>query len=108
MEKSEYSIDYLSAARSDIAGIISNFVMLGSTNGAQRIRKKIVKAGEQIQFMPYSGTVVPDGEMAKNGYRMVVIEKYLMFYKVLEKSKMVIVYRVLDGRTDYPKLFETE
>ena len=46
MEENEYSINYLPLARSDIADIISNFVMLGSTGGAERIRKKIVKAGE--------------------------------------------------------------
>ena len=57
--------------------------------------------------MPYSGAAVPNVQMARDGYRMVVIEKYLMFYKVFEKSKKVVVYRVLDGRTDYPKLFET-
>ena len=107
MEESEYSIDYLPLARSDIAGIVLSFVMLGSTNGAERIRKKIVKAGEQIKFMPYSGVAVPDNNMARDGYRMVVIEKYLMFYKVFEKSRKVVVFRVVDGRTDYPKLFET-
>lgn len=105
--KNEFSIEYLPSAREDIAGIISHFVRFGSRNGAQRIRKKIVKAGEQIQFMPYSGVAVPDDEMSRSGYRMVVIEKYLMIYKVLDKKEKVVVYRVLDGRTDYPKLFES-
>lgn len=108
MEENEYSIDYLSAAREDISRIISNFVMLGSTNGAQRIRMKIVNAGKQIQFMPYSGVTVPDDQMARNGYRMIVIEKYLMIYRVLEEGKKVVVYRILDDRTDYPRLFETK
>lgn len=108
MKKNEYSIEYLPAARKDIAEIISNFIRFGSKNGAQRIRKKIVKAGEQIQFMPYSGVAVSDDEMSKAGYRMVVIEKYLMIYRVLDEKEKVVVYRVLDGRTDYPKLFDSK
>ena len=80
--------------------------MLGNKNGAIRIKNNMNKAAEQIQFMPYSGVIVPDNRMAKAGFRMIVIEKYLMFYKIFEESKTVMLYRVINGKTNYPSLFE--
>ncbi len=38
------------------------------------------------------------------GFRMVIVEKYLMIYKVLEVEKKIVFYRVLDGKRDYPTL----
>lgn len=35
---------------------------------------------------------------------MIVVEKYLMFYKVSEDEKKIIFYRVLNGKTNYPTL----
>lgn len=105
MAEFEYSINYLPRAHSDIADILSAFIMLGNKNGAVRIRTKLNKAAEQIRFMPYSGVSVPDDKMAKAGFRMVIIEKYLMFYKVFEEDKTVTVYRVLNGKINYPLLF---
>lgn len=35
---------------------------------------------------------------------MIVIEKYLMFYKVFDEEGKVIVYHVLNGSNDYPTL----
>ena len=35
---------------------------------------------------------------------MTVVENYLMFYKVFEEEKQVYIYRVLNGKTNYPAL----
>lgn len=35
---------------------------------------------------------------------MIVIEKYLMFYKVFEKEKKIVFYHVLNGKINYPTL----
>lgn len=42
--------------------------------------------------------------LTKNGFRMVITEKYLMLYKVFEKEKKIIFYRVLNGKINYPSL----
>lgn len=105
MAEHDYTIEYLPQAQSDIYEIITSFILLGNKNDAIRIRAKLNKAAEQIRFMPYSGVTVPDKRMAKAGFRMYIIEKYLMFYKVFNDSKSVVVYRVLNGKTNYPGLF---
>lgn len=100
----EYTIEFLPAALNDMTEIISSFVMLGSKQGAIRIKDKLNKAAKQIRLYPYSGMSVPDPKLSKSGFRMIVAEKYLMFYKVFEEDKKITFYRVLNGKTNYPTL----
>lgn len=102
MENNEYSLDFSIEAENDILEISSTFLMCGSKNGAKRITNKIFKASDQIQLMPYIGPAVHDKKMAKAGFRMYIIENYLMLYKVLEDDKSVLIYRIVNGKTDYP------
>ncbi len=100
----EYTLDFLPTALNDMTEIISSFVMLGSKQGAIRIKNKMNKAAEQILMFPFSGISVPDPKLSKLGFRMIVVEKYLMFYKVFEDEKKITFYRVLNGKTNYPAL----
>lgn len=100
----EYTLEFLPLALNDITEIVSSFVMLGSKHGAIRIKNKINKDAEQIFHFPYSGVTVPDPKMAKQGFRMIVVEKYLMFYRVFEDEKKIIFYHVLNGKRNYPTL----
>ena len=45
---------------------------------------------------------VPDDKLSKSGFRMLVIEKYLMFYKIFDDNTKVIVYHVINGARNYP------
>ena len=105
-ENDTYVIEFLPAALHDISEIISSFVMLGSVKGAKRIKDKFNKAANRLSVYPYSGVTVPDGKLAGAGYRMVVVEKYLMFYRIFESDSKVIFYRVLNGARNYPHLFK--
>ncbi len=100
----EFTLEFLPTALNDMTEIISSFVMLGSKQGAVRIKDKMNKAAEQILMYPYSGVSVPDPKLSKLGFRMIVVEKYLMFYKVFEDEKKVSFYRVINGKTNYPTL----
>lgn len=104
MGEYEYSLEFLPASLNDLTEVVSSFVMLGSKKGAIRIKDKLMKAAEQIHLLPYSGVAVPEEKMAKFGFRMIVVEKYLMFYKVFEEDKKVLIYRILNGKNNYPAL----
>lgn len=106
-ENEIYTVEFLSDALNDMAEIISAFVMLGSRQGARRIQKKFNKAAEQIRVFPYSGIAVPDKKLAEAGFRMVIAEDYLMFYKVFETESKVTFYRVLNGKRNYPALMSS-
>ncbi len=103
-QNKNYIVRFLADALDDLTEIISSFVMLGSKQGAKRIQKRFNKAAEQIGLFPYSGISVPDEKLAKSGFRMIVVENYLMFYKIFEESSEVIFYRVLNGKRNYPAL----
>ena len=102
--KNWYKVEFLPSALNDMTEIVSSFVMLGSKTGAVRIKEQMKKAALQIAEFPYSGVAVPDEKISKMGFRMIVVEKYLMLYKVFDDECRVLFYRVLNGKRDYPHL----
>lgn len=107
MEQSNsYTVEFLVDALNDMSEIISAFVMLGSKQGAVRIKNKMNKAVQQISDFPYSGVIIPDDKLAKFDFRMIIVEKYLMFYRIFEAERKVVFYRVLNGARNYPTLLK--
>lgn len=106
MERNEYTLEFLPAALNDMSEIVGYFA-INSKKGALRIHGKMIDAAERIERHPYSGVTVPDKKLAGDGYRMAVIENYLMFYKVFENERRITVYRFINGKRDYPALFRS-
>lgn len=105
-QSNSYKVEFLADALNDMTEIISSFVMLGSKQGAVRIKNKMNKAVQQISVFPYSGITISDNKLAKFEFRMIIVEKYLMFYRIFEDEHKVIFYRVLNGARNYPILLE--
>ncbi|HLR68356.1 MAG TPA: hypothetical protein VK105_14715 [Virgibacillus sp.] len=40
----------------------------------------------------------------KQGYRVLIVEKHLLFYKLNKQDKLVIIYAIVDGRREYRNL----
>ena len=59
---------------------------------------KIEQAINRLQELPNSGSVPRYSILKKQGYRVVIVEKHLVFYKVNEKDKTVIIYAIVDGK----------
>ena len=59
---------------------------------------------EKLGDFPYMGAQHPDPELMRREYRKVICGDYVCVYKVIGPS--VYVYRVVNGRTDYPKLLK--
>ena len=53
-----------------------------------------------------SGSIPRYSILKKQGYRVVNVEKHLIFYRVNEENKTVIVYAIVDGRREYQKYLE--
>ena len=67
---------------------------------AQKVRIELIKSIRSLQTMPerypfFSGTLIPAGKFRK----MVVLNRYLIFYQVVECE--VHIHKVIDGRQDY-------
>ena len=61
------------------------------------IEKQILALGEN----PYIGTDPRYLILKRQGYKILVLEKDLVFYKIDEDNKKVVVYAVVDQRQDY-------
>lgn len=75
-----------------------------SVDIALRYLDKIEQAINRLQEFPNSGSIPRYSILKKQGYRVVIVEKHIVFYKVNEADKIVIIYAVVDGRREYKNL----
>ena len=76
----------------------------GNIDIALRYLEKIETAINRLQEFPNSGGIPRYSILKKQGYRVVIVEKHLAFYKVNEEEKTVIIYAIVDGRREYKNL----
>ena len=109
MPNKQYSVEFTPIAMSDLEEIyIYIATQLYNERSASGIIDKIKDRIKQLETFPLSGAMVQDNVWPCKGYRMLVIEKYLVFYKVDEDEKLVIIVRVLCGLRNYPEVIESE
>lgn len=66
--------------------------------------EKIEQSINRLKEIPNSGTIPRYSVLKKQGYRVLIVEKHLVFYKVNEENKTVIIYAIVDGRREYKNL----
>ncbi len=65
---------------------------------------KLETAILRLSEFPYSGVVPHYSTLKKQGYRVLIVERHLIFYKVDDARQVVIIYAVADGRMEYRNL----
>lgn len=73
---------------------------------AMKMHDEIVANAYRLKTFPKLGILVPDKKMREAGLRMLIIGKYLLFYKIYGDE--INILRVVHGANDYPKLFESQ
>ncbi|QAT61948.1 type II toxin-antitoxin system RelE/ParE family toxin [Acidilutibacter cellobiosedens] len=76
----------------------------GNINIALEYLDKIETAINRLQEFPESGSVPRYSILKKQGYRVLIVERHLIFYKINETDKLVIIYAIVDGRREYRNL----
>ena len=61
------------------------------------LEKRILELGDD----PYIGTEPRYLVLKRQGYKVLILDKDLVFYKIDETNKKVIIYAVVDQRQDY-------
>ena len=100
----KYKVEILLAAWQDIDKIADFHMKMVGATSAQRITDKILDTIEKLGSFPYMGAQHPDPELAQREFRKVLCGDYVCVYKVVGNS--VFVYRVVNGKTDYPALLK--
>lgn len=76
----------------------------GSIDIALNYLKKIEKAISRLENFPMSGSIPRYSILRKQEYRVLIVERHLIFYKVNEDKKEVVIYSIVDGRREYRNL----
>ena len=99
----EYSLEILYAAQIEIEEIGEVYLELVGPNSARDITNRIYDALENLCEFPLMGTLLDDRVLRELGYRKLICGVYLCFYRVM--GNIVYVHHVVDGRTEYKRLF---
>ena len=86
-----YKVTVLPIARDDIADIYL-YIAIDNPEAAFRVTNEIVDKIDTLTKFPERCPIVQDNILARQGYRMLIIESYIAFFKVFESE--VMVYRV--------------
>ena len=92
--------------RTDTAdSLIRKIVLYAAENfGTDVALEKLDNLEEAIMSLgenPYIGTEPKYNILKRQGYLVLILDKDLVFYKVDDNKKQVIVYAVVDQRQDY-------
>lgn len=94
-----YNVEYLPSAVRDLSEIVRYIRSeLDNPTAAQRLAEKLMDAAERLAEFPYAHPVYVPIHPLKTEYRKIVVQNYLLFYSVDEKTKTVLVARVIYGK----------
>ncbi len=103
MSSSRYAVRLLSIAEQDLQDIVA-FVVAENLPAAVALADRVENDLLRLARYPYLGKAPNDEQLAAMGYRVLVIENYLVFYKI--SGRTVLVHRILHGARDLPRLLE--
>ena len=92
--------------RTDTADSLIHKIILDIAEkfGTDTALEKLDELEKQIMLLaknPYAGKDPRYMILRRQGYKVLITEKNLVFYKIDEKQRLVTVYAVVDQRQDY-------
>jgi toxin ParE1/3/4 len=97
-------IEILAPAWRELEEIADYHLQAVGPLSAKRITDRILDALEQLKDFPLSCPLLSDPQLHDQGYRMLVCERYICVYRLIEN--VVFVYHIADGATEYYKLMK--
>jgi toxin ParE1/3/4 len=101
VSRPEYSIRLLRIAEEDLWDIVS-YIAADRPSAAERLADRIEKDLQLLARNPRLGRIPEEEELLRSGYRYLIVESYLIFYTLEEKT--ILVHRILHGARDYLNL----
>ncbi|WNR44206.1 type II toxin-antitoxin system RelE/ParE family toxin [Paenibacillus roseipurpureus] len=94
------SVKYSPAAVDDMDEIFS-YISKDDISAAEKLLEKLDLQISRLATFPEMGSVISEDaySLVQRGYRFIVVNPYLVFYRVIQDT--VIVHRILHGRRDY-------
>jgi plasmid stabilization system protein ParE len=96
-------LELLAPAWKELEAVGDIHLKLTGPASAERITDGILDTLECLRSTPLLGMECEDRELKDKGYRRLICGNYLCFYRVIGDT--VFIYHIVDGRTDYPRIF---
>jgi len=100
--RKKYKVEILPAAWDDLRNI-GEYIAQDDVAAAGRVVGKLIASLRRLEQFPLSAPTVSDAEMSEQGYRALVCDKYLCFYRLVDET--VFVYHISHGARNYPSIF---
>ena len=100
-----YKLDYLPLALQDMVDIAKYISQdLGNPIAAEKLVDEMIEAADKLVDFPYLYAIHQLVKPLNYEYRKLIINNYIMFYRVDEKNKQVTISRVIYARREYENI----
>jgi plasmid stabilization system protein ParE len=100
-----YKVLITELAQSDLDAIVEYIsVQLSNPIAAADLLDEVDKCYSHLRSNPFIYAKSTDARLEKEGFRKALIKNYILFFKVFESDKKVIVYRIIYSARDYEQL----
>ena len=97
-----YSIIYKESSQNDILSIL-DYISTDNPDAASVLIKKITDTIGNLSEFPFIGALPKEAELRIKGYRILIINSYIVFYVPVQSLKETRIHRVLSSRQNYSK-----
>ena len=103
----EYDVFLSDAASADISSIADYITFtLREPVIARRQVARLRAAVESLRTMPGRHALIRDAYLASRGLRMIPSDHYLIFYRIDEAAKNVLIIRIVHSKREWSSLFQ--
>ncbi|OLN33159.1 type II toxin-antitoxin system RelE/ParE family toxin [Desulfosporosinus metallidurans] len=95
----KHLISITEAAEQDLAEIV-DYIASDNPAVALKLAENIEQGILMLEDFPLTGTTPKNRRLTRQGYRILIVDSYLVFY-VLLNNEMVEIRRIISGKRDY-------
>lgn len=100
----KFHIEYLPIAEKDLVDIFE-YILSDNPSAATNFLNQVDETISKLEDFPFMGVMPKDTRLKYLGYRVLIVESYLVFYVVLETEDIVEIRRMIHGKRQYDFLF---
>lgn len=90
----QYKVEILPTAWEDLKKIEDYYLLQFGVESAMKVTEQVLDSIERLENFPDSGSLTPDKWLNKQGYRMVISERYVSIYRQIEKQFMCTILQI--------------
>jgi len=95
----KYQINITAAAEQDLAQIV-DYIANDNPTAALKLAEEIERSIIQLEGFPLIGAIPKNQRLTRQGYRVLIVDSYLVFYVPLNNGT-VEIRRIISGKRDY-------